>query len=69
VDFLKLFVAVDVDGSFPMRPFMHHLDIRLKSYRGLKITALLRACCQPVAFQQNLPKLPISRRVREGLAA
>jgi hypothetical protein len=69
VDFLKLFVAVEVDGSFPMRPFTHHLDLRLKSYGSLNISALLRACCQPVALQQNLPRLPISERVREGWVA
>jgi hypothetical protein len=25
--FCELFVAVDVDGTFPMRQFMHHLDM------------------------------------------
>jgi hypothetical protein len=42
---LKLFVAVDVDGTFPMRRFMHHLDMCPKSYRGLKISAWVWACC------------------------
>jgi hypothetical protein len=31
VDFLKLFLAVDVDGSFSMRWFMLHLDLLLES--------------------------------------
>jgi hypothetical protein len=69
LDFLKLFLAIDIDASFPMRQFMHHLDTRLVSYRGLKISTLLRACCQPVALQQSLPKLPTSKRVKEGWAA
>jgi hypothetical protein len=69
VDFLKLFVAIDVDGTFPTRHFMHHLDTRVESYRGLKILALLWACCQPLALQQTLPTLPNLKRVREGRVA
>jgi hypothetical protein len=54
--FLKLFMAVDVDGTFPMRQFMHHLDMRFKSYKGLRISAWVWACCQPLSMQQILPK-------------
>jgi hypothetical protein len=54
--FLKLFVAVDVDGTFPMRRFMHHLDMRFKSYRGMRILAWVWACCQPLSMQQILPR-------------
>jgi hypothetical protein len=32
------------------------LDSWFKSYGVLKFSAHLRACCQPVAMQQNLPK-------------
>jgi hypothetical protein len=53
---LKLFVVVDMDGSFPMRRYTLHLDSWFKSYEVLKISAKLRACCQPLSMQQNLPK-------------
>jgi hypothetical protein len=39
VGFFESFVAIDVASTFPMRPFMHHLDMRFKTYRGLKISA------------------------------
>jgi hypothetical protein len=35
---------------------MHHLDMRFKSYRGLKISAWVWACCQPLSMQQILSK-------------
>jgi hypothetical protein len=45
-----------MDGSFPMRRYMLRLDSWFKSYEVLKILAKLRACCQPLPMQQNLPK-------------
>jgi hypothetical protein len=36
---------------------MHHLNMRFKSYRGLKISAWVSACCQPLSMQQILPKI------------
>jgi hypothetical protein len=39
-----------------MTQFMHHLDMRFKSYRGLKISAWVWACYQPLSMQQILPK-------------
>jgi hypothetical protein len=54
---LKLFVVVDMDGSFPMRCYTLCLDSWFKSYEVLKILAKLRACCQPLPMQQNLPKI------------
>jgi hypothetical protein len=32
------------------------LDSWFKSYEVLKISTKLRACCQPLPMQQNLPK-------------
>jgi hypothetical protein len=46
--FLKLFEAIDMDGSFPTSRCMKHLDSRLKSYGILKISAQVRACSQPL---------------------
>jgi hypothetical protein len=46
-------VALDVDGTFPMRRFMHHLDMRFKSYRGLKMQQILPKTAQNC---QNLQK-------------
>jgi hypothetical protein len=45
LEFLKLFVVVDMDGSFPMRCYTLRLDSWFKSYEVLKISAKLRACC------------------------
>jgi hypothetical protein len=35
---------------------MYHLDSWFKSYEVLKISVAVRACCQPLPMQQNLPK-------------
>jgi hypothetical protein len=32
------------------------LDLWFKSYEVFKISAQVRACCQPLSMQQNLPK-------------
>jgi hypothetical protein len=56
LEFLKLFVVVDMDGSFPMSHSMQHLDSRFMSYNVFKISALLRAGSQPLPMQQILPK-------------
>jgi hypothetical protein len=45
-----------MDGSFPMRCYMLSSGSWFKSYEVLKISAKLRACCQPLPMQQNLPK-------------
>jgi hypothetical protein len=39
-----------------MRRYTLRLDSWFKSYEVLKISAKLRACCQPLSMQQNLPK-------------
>jgi hypothetical protein len=56
LDFLKLFEAVDMDGSFPMRRYMSCLDSWFKSYKIFKISAQVGACCQPLSMQQDLAK-------------
>jgi hypothetical protein len=48
-------VNVDMDCSFPMNHSMLHLDSWFKSYDVFKISAHMRACCQPLSMQQNLP--------------
>jgi hypothetical protein len=53
---LKLFVVVDMDGSFPMSHYTLRLDSWFKSYEVFKISAKLWACCQPLPMQQNLTK-------------
>jgi hypothetical protein len=35
---------------------MPNLDLRFKSYEVFKISAHMRACCQPLSMQQILPK-------------
>jgi hypothetical protein len=57
LEFLKLFVVVDMDGSFPMSHSMQHLDSRFMSQSIFKISALLWACSQPLPMQQILPKI------------
>jgi hypothetical protein len=56
LELLELFEVVDMDGSFPMRRYMLRLDLWFKSYEVFKISAEVRACCQPLPMQQNLPK-------------
>jgi hypothetical protein len=56
LEFLKLFLLVDMDGSFPMSRSMQHLDSRFMSYSVFKISASLWACSQPLSMQQILPK-------------
>jgi hypothetical protein len=56
LEFLKLLEGVGMDGSFPMRRSMQHLDLRFKSYGVLKISATLWAGSQPLSMQQFLPK-------------
>jgi hypothetical protein len=43
LEFLKLFVVVDMDGSFPMRRYTLHLGSWLKIYEDLRISAKLWA--------------------------
>jgi hypothetical protein len=54
--------VVDMDGSFPMSRYTLRLDSWFKSYEVLKISAKLRACCQPLPMQkksaQNCQNLP-----------
>jgi hypothetical protein len=40
-----------------MKRYTLCLDSWFKSYEVLKISAKLRACCQPLPVQQNLPKI------------
>jgi hypothetical protein len=41
-----------------MSRYTSSLDLRFKSYEVFKISAQVRACCQPLPMQQNLPFLP-----------
>jgi hypothetical protein len=62
---LRFFVVIDMDGSFPMRD----LESWFMSYKVFKNSVLVWACSQPLPVQQNLPRLPMSKRVREGRVA
>ena len=57
---LKLFLLVNMDGSFLVSCSMQHLDSRFMSKSILKISAYLWACSQPLLMQQFCPKLPKS---------
>jgi hypothetical protein len=57
LELLELLEAIAMDGSFPVRCSMWHLDLRFKSYRVLKISALLRAGSQPLSMHNILPKI------------
>jgi hypothetical protein len=57
VDFLKLFEAVDMDGSFPMRRYTEHLDSWFKSFKiSAQVWGMLSAIVNAVEFAQKLPK-------------
>jgi hypothetical protein len=67
LDFLKLFEDVDMGCSFPMWRYMLRLDSWFKSYEVLKISAKLRACCQPLPMQQNLPTIAKTAKLCQNL--
>jgi hypothetical protein len=46
LDFLKLYEAVDMDGSFQMGCYTSSLDSLFKSYEVFKISAKVWTCCQ-----------------------
>jgi hypothetical protein len=56
LELLKLLEIVNMDSSFPMSQSTLDLDSWFKSYRYLKISALLWLGSQPLSMQQILPK-------------
>jgi hypothetical protein len=65
LELLKLLEAIGLDSSFPISQSIRDLDLWFKSYRCLKISALLWIGSQPLAMQQNLPMLSILGGIRE----
>jgi hypothetical protein len=65
LELLKFLEIIGNDSSFPMSQSTPNLDSCFKNYRCLKISDLLWIGSQPLAMQQDLSMLPISRRVKE----